>query len=147
MRKLRREFDARESDPSFKQSFLEYRAYRLHELKQEAQQQNKAPKGPEADAEQTDDYYFWRLHLHADVPGVNLDRKYNIPVMTGFKESQAIDHDLSAQVQVLRSQQAEVEQVAIERGRLFGYGPGTQYANLRSGRCVSLALSISFSTR
>ena len=71
---------------------------------------------PEADAEQTDDYYFWRLHLHADVPGVNLDRKYNIPVVAEFKESQAIGHDLSAQVQALRLQQAEVERTAIERG-------------------------------
>ena len=285
MRKLKREFDARKSDPSFEQSFLEYRAYRLHELKQQSQQQRKAPRDPEAwrerngwqengirsesrrgtlfmwgfaifwnaistpllfqfgeelekgnyailigllfpmvgiylvykaigmtleyqrygvielvmdpfpgsvgghiggtltvkvrhdrdvdyrigvecvysyvsgsgdsrsrserirwseegsasvrkvaegvllsfrfnvpedlpeaDAEQTDDYYFWRLHLHADVPGVNLDRKYNIPVMAGFKESQTIDHDLSAQVQDLRLQQAEVERSAIERG-------------------------------
>ncbi len=71
---------------------------------------------PEADIDQKGSYYHWRLRLRADVPGVNLDRTYNIPVFRTGKSSDQIDHDISAQVRALRAEKAEETQAAIARG-------------------------------
>ena len=54
---------------------------------------------PESDAEQTGDYYFWRLTAEAAQSGIKLERKYNIPVMQSVARSRYVDHDISAQVE------------------------------------------------
>lgn len=53
---------------------------------------------PESDIEQTDDYYFWRLGLNADMQGINLDRTYNIPVMKTGEMSKTDAVNLSRQM-------------------------------------------------
>ena len=71
---------------------------------------------PEADVKQSGDYYFWRLKIYAEVPGVNLERAYNIPVFNTGELSRHVRHDLSAQMQSGREQKVAESQAAIERG-------------------------------
>ena len=71
---------------------------------------------PEADIEQSGDYYFWRLKVRAEVPGIDLNRSYNIPVFKTGERSRHVDHDLSAQAQALRETEEAESRVAIERG-------------------------------
>ena len=71
---------------------------------------------PEADSEQNGDYYFWRLRLRADMPGIDLDREYNIPVLATGEQSKWISHDLSAQASERREIEASISKSAIERG-------------------------------
>lgn len=60
----------------------------------------------QSDADQgNDSYYLWRLNLHAELPGVDIDRDYEIPVYpTGDKSAQlsglSIEHARSEQKQL-----------------------------------------------
>ncbi len=71
---------------------------------------------PEADVEQTGDYQFWRLKLIGDVPGVDLDREYNIPVFKTGQRSRFAQHSISKQVLAVREEKAVQSQAAIHRG-------------------------------
>lgn len=71
---------------------------------------------PEADIEQSEDYYFWRLKVIADIPGVNLNREYNLPVFKTGKKSRHINHDISEQAQSLREREATESKRAVNRG-------------------------------
>jgi len=70
----------------------------------------------EADIEQSGNYYFWRLKLSCDLPGVDLSREYNIPVFKTQAYSRSIRHDLSAQVEEVRENKAIESQAAISSG-------------------------------
>lgn len=54
------------------------------------------PENLPASSGDSDDYHEWRLGLKADLPGVDLDREFTIPVETGIRESNA--HIQQAQV-------------------------------------------------
>ncbi len=71
---------------------------------------------PEADVEQTDAYHFWRMTLRADIEGINLNRKYNIPVFNTGARSRFIQHDVSAQVLKRREQASQVAKTSIAEG-------------------------------
>ena len=71
---------------------------------------------PEADVDQTNSYYFWRLRLSAEVDGIELRRDYNIPVFMTRTQSKYVRHDNSGQAAELRKEQAMVSAVAINRG-------------------------------
>ena len=73
---------------------------------------------PEADIEQKGDYYFWRFKVSANIPGVDLQRQYNIPVFNTRAESRNIRHDISAQAEKAREDQAIATQSALDQGDL-----------------------------
>ena len=72
---------------------------------------------PEADVEQTGAYHFWRVRVHADIPGIDLERSYNIPVFATGASSTSVSHDLSAQAAATRRQDSEAAKLAIASGR------------------------------
>lgn len=54
------------------------------------------PEGlPESEREDAS-FHCWRLHVRSDLPGVNLDRQFTIPVYATGEHSQRIDVDTSA---------------------------------------------------
>lgn len=76
------------------------------------------PEGlPEADVVQSGDYHFWRVKVRAELPGVDLNRSYNIPVFATGETSQGFLHDISEQVEENRQQEEDTARAAIERGK------------------------------
>ena len=71
---------------------------------------------PEADVEQDDAYYFWRLTVTAKIRGVDLDRKYNIPVFKTGETSRFVRHDISEAVAERKQQQSDAVKASIARG-------------------------------
>jgi hypothetical protein len=71
---------------------------------------------PEADAEQTGAYHFWRLTVKADIAGVDLNRNYNIPVIKTGATSRFVRHDVSAQVAALKQQKSQAAKLSIAQG-------------------------------
>ena len=71
---------------------------------------------PEADVGQSDAYHFWRLSLVAKIEGIDLNRKYNIPVFKTGASSRFIRHDISAQVSKLKQQESEAARESIAQG-------------------------------
>lgn len=71
---------------------------------------------PEADAEQTDAYYFWRLTVKADIQGVDLNRNYNIPVLKTGTTSRFVRHDISAQVAAQKEKKSQAAKISIAQG-------------------------------
>jgi len=72
---------------------------------------------PQADVEQSGAYHFWRLSVSAEVPGIDLNRSYNIPVFATGETSRSIGHDISAQAAAARKQEADAAGLAIASGR------------------------------
>jgi len=72
---------------------------------------------PQADVEQSGAYHFWRLSVSAEVPGIDLNRSYNIPVFATGETSRGIGHDISAQAAAARKQEADAAGLAIASGR------------------------------
>jgi hypothetical protein len=72
---------------------------------------------PEADVEQTGDYYFWRLRITGDITGVNFNRSYNIPVFATATQSNALHHDISRQAAEYRKETAARHKMAVSRGK------------------------------
>lgn len=70
---------------------------------------------PEADIEQKGKYHFWRLKVSADLPGVDLNRSYNIPVFKTGKTSFHVRHDISEQLVERDKEESEKVGVAIAR--------------------------------
>ena len=73
---------------------------------------------PEADVEQSGNYHFWRLNVTGDIPGVDLNRQFNIPVYSTGETSRSASHDLSAQAAEHRQQASEATRQSIMQGRL-----------------------------
>jgi hypothetical protein len=72
---------------------------------------------PQADVEQSGAYHFWRLSIMADVPGIDLDRSYNIPVFATGENSRGISHDVSARAAAVREREAAAVGLAIASGK------------------------------
>lgn len=72
---------------------------------------------PQADVEQSDSYHFWRLSVNADIPGIDLDRSYNIPVFATAETSRHSHHDISAQAAAVRKQESDAARIAISSGK------------------------------
>ena len=71
----------------------------------------------ESDVEQSaDSYYFWRLKIEGDIPGVDLKRSYNIPVFKTGEQSRRVRHDLSEQSQQIKAQESREDAQAIAAG-------------------------------
>ncbi len=71
---------------------------------------------PEADAEQSDAYHFWRLTLKAEIPGVDLNRNYNIPVIKSEATSRFIRHNISEKVAAQKARDSEAAKISIAQG-------------------------------
>lgn len=71
---------------------------------------------PEADTVQQGNYHLWRLRLTAELPGVNIDRSYNIPVFRTGELSKKHFHDISKDVERTRKQEKDELQAALARG-------------------------------
>jgi len=72
---------------------------------------------PQADVEQSGAYHFWRLGVSAEVPGIDLNRSYNIPVFATGERSRNISHDVSAQAAAARKREADAAGLAIATGQ------------------------------
>ena len=72
---------------------------------------------PQADVEQSGAYHFWRLGVSAEVPGIDLNRSYNIPVFATGEISRNIRHDVSAQAAAARKQEADAAGLAMATGQ------------------------------
>ncbi len=70
----------------------------------------------ESDVEQTGAYHFWRLSVKADIPGVDLDRQFNIPVLRTSNKSSGVRHDISAQVSERNEQKSAAVKQSISQG-------------------------------
>ncbi len=67
----------------------------------------------ESDADQSEDsYYLWRLNLKAELPGVDIDRDYEIPVYATHESSAGLS-DVS--FEQLRSEQSQADAQAVEK--------------------------------
>lgn len=51
------------------------------------------PGGQRASEEQSDNYYFWRLTIHSAMPGVDLDRTFEIPVYATGERARGLNID------------------------------------------------------
>ncbi len=71
---------------------------------------------PEADIKPSGNYNFWRLKLTGNLPGVDLNREYKIPVFRTGEQSRFARHSISAQVDAVRQDKAVESQAAIDRG-------------------------------
>jgi hypothetical protein len=72
---------------------------------------------PPSDVEQSDAYHFWRLGISAEIPGIDLDRSYNIPVFATSETSKNVSHDVSAQAAALRQQEPDAAKFNIASGQ------------------------------
>ena len=72
---------------------------------------------PQADVEQSGAYHFWRLGINADIPGIDLDRSYNIPVFVGGETARSVSHDISAQTAAVRRQESNAAKHSIASGQ------------------------------
>ena len=72
---------------------------------------------PQADVEQTGAYHFWRLSVRAEIPGVDLDRQFDIPVFNTGEKTRSIRKDISAQVAERKEQKSEAVRQSIEQGK------------------------------
>jgi len=72
---------------------------------------------PEADIEQTGAYHFWRIGIKAEIPGIDLDRSYNIPVFATGATSSSASHDVSALFAATRKRESDAAKLAIASGR------------------------------
>ncbi len=67
----------------------------------------------EADADRSDDsYIIWRLNLKADVPGIDIDRDYDIPVYATAQESAQLSN---FSIEQARTEQRKIDNSEIER--------------------------------
>jgi hypothetical protein len=74
-----------------------------------------------------DDYHYWQLHLSAGLPGLDLERQYELPVFqTGARSSSAVPQ----RVQVSMTQ----DLAAIEALTNFAQVPGGAAMTFRAGR-------------
>lgn len=89
-------------------------------------------KLPEADADQSGAYHFWRLSVKAQRRGVDLDRKYNIPVFHTGESSRYVDHDISDQAARKKELESKAIREAVAAGNfdLPGYSRAMRLTDL-----------------
>lgn len=67
----------------------------------------------ESDAQPQDDmYYLWRLNLNADLPGVDIDRSYDIPVYATAQRSANLSE---VSIEQARSVQEQIDIAAVRK--------------------------------
>jgi hypothetical protein len=93
---------------------------------------------PQADVEQSGAYHFWRLSVSAEVPGIDLNRSYNIPVFATGETSGRIGHDISAQAAAARKREADAAGLAIASGRFDIQGLSRALRLRREGNRIQL---------
>ena len=93
---------------------------------------------PQADVEQSGAYHFWRLSVSAEVPGIDLNRSYNIPVFATGETSHNISHDVSAQAAAVRKQEADAAGLAIASGQFDIEGLSRALRLRREGNRIHL---------
>lgn len=79
------------------------------------------PEGlSESDADQREDsYYIWQLNLAADLPGVDIDRDYEIPVYATREQSRELS---GFSIQEARADQEQIDIAAVKKLARFSYG-------------------------
>ena len=74
----------------------------------------------ESDAEQTEEnYYLWQLNLKAELPGVDIDRDYEIPVYATEQQSQQLS---SFSIAEARADQRKIDLAIIKKIVRLDYG-------------------------
>jgi hypothetical protein len=71
---------------------------------------------PQADVAQNGNYHFWRLGVKGELPGVDLDRQYNIPVFPGDAQSKPSYANLSEQNARRQAKESDAARASIQRG-------------------------------
>ena len=57
------------------------------------------------------------MSVNAEIPGIDLDRSYNIPVFATSESSRHSHHDISAQASAAREQESDAAKIAISSGK------------------------------
>jgi hypothetical protein len=91
------------------------------------------PEGlDESDAGQSEDsYYIWRLNFKAELPGVDIDRDYEIPVYPTHVESA---HLSEISIEQARSEQNHIDAQAVEKVVSLSYETGGRAMLFPMGR-------------
>ena len=86
----------------------------------------------ESDADQSEDsYYLWRLNLQAELPGVDIDRDYEIPVYATGENSAQLSE---ISIEQARSGQQQINIQVIEKLVQLIYGAGGRAMRFPMGR-------------
>ncbi len=96
------------------------------------------PEGlTESDADQSaDDYHIWRLNLKADLPGVDIDRDYEVPVYTTGEQSR---HISARAVDGARKQTDQMDDLAVRSAVQLHSGIGGKEMLFPAGRNIGPA--------
>jgi hypothetical protein len=87
---------------------------------------------PESNATQgNDSYHLWRLNVSADIPGVDFDRDYEIPVYATSKESRRLSE---FSVQRAKSEQKKIDVQLVEKIVNMSHGPSGKFMIFPMGR-------------
>jgi len=101
------------------------------------------PEGlPPADVEQSGSYHFWRLGVNAEIPGIDLDRSYNIPVFATGATAHNVSHDVSAQVAALRKRESDAAKLHIASGQFDIEGLSRAMEFSKEGNRIRLKFSM-----
>ena len=85
-----------------------------------------------SDADQSEDsYYIWRLNLKADLPGVDIDRDYEIPVYATGESSAALSE---FSIKQARTEQNKMDIQALEKLVSISYGAAGRAMRYPMGR-------------
>ena len=86
----------------------------------------------ESAADQSEEsYYLWRLNLKADLPGIDIDRDYEIPVYATGESSQALS---ALSIKGARTKQDKIDVKAIEKLVNVSYEAGGRVMRFPTGR-------------
>ncbi len=72
---------------------------------------------PESDIDQTEDYYFWRLGLKAQMSGTDLNRIYNIPVIKTGRKSTIKAVNITKQMKQAKIKAARQTRLNLDQGK------------------------------
>jgi hypothetical protein len=96
------------------------------------------PEGLDAsDVDHDDSYYLWRLNLHAELPGTDLDRDYDIPVYATATQSR---HLSDRAVQKARAEQDLIDDESVGAIISIRNGPSGKQMIYPMGRHVGPSL-------
>lgn len=90
-----------------------------------------------SDTDHDDSYYIWRLNLHAELPGTNLDRDYDIPVYATATQSR---HLSNRAVQKARAEQDLIDDESVGEIISIRNGPSGNQMVYPMGRHVGPSL-------
>lgn len=93
----------------------------------------------ESDADRDgDSYYLWRLGLNADLPGIDIDRHYDIPVYATGEKSSALS---AGAIEQARSKKNKIDERAVEKLVNFSYGAVGPMMHFPMGRNLTGGLA------